>query len=114
RPTRRSTRPSGPERAGSRCTRTPPPSPSSSGRSLLRSPFRRSITSFLDRTENSMKQTALVVFLSLMGAGLPAQDAPPTPKPQKEHEWLQQLVGEWETEGEAVAEPDKPPVKTKG
>jgi hypothetical protein len=61
-----------------------------------------------------MKQTAILVFLAVMAAGSLAQDAPPTPKPQKEHEWLQQLVGEWETEGEAITEPDKPPVKTKG
>ena len=36
------------------------------------------------------------------------------PKPQKEHEWLQQLTGEWETEGEVTTEPGKPPMKTKG
>jgi hypothetical protein len=36
------------------------------------------------------------------------------PKPQKEHEWLQQIVGEWEAEVEAVMAPDQPPVKSKG
>jgi hypothetical protein len=39
---------------------------------------------------------------------------PEMPKPQKEHEWLKQLVGEWDTEGECVTEPGKPPMKTKG
>lgn len=36
------------------------------------------------------------------------------PKPQKEHEWLGQLTGEWDTEGEVITEPGKPPMKTKG
>jgi hypothetical protein len=57
-----------------------------------------------------MKSLALIVAAL---ASVP-QDAPQPPEPQKEHEWLQQLVGEWETEGEALTEPDKPPVKTKG
>jgi uncharacterized protein DUF1579 len=30
-------------------------------------------------------------------------------QPQKEHEWLQQLVGEWTSEAEAPMEPGKPP-----
>jgi Protein of unknown function (DUF1579) len=32
-------------------------------------------------------------------------------EPQKEHQWLQKLVGEWTCEGEAVMEPGKPPMK---
>ena len=32
-------------------------------------------------------------------------------EPQKEHQWLQKLVGEWTGEGEAVMEPGKPPMK---
>jgi hypothetical protein len=35
-------------------------------------------------------------------------------EPHKEHQWLQQLVGEWTTEIECVMEPDQPPAKTKG
>jgi hypothetical protein len=34
-------------------------------------------------------------------------------EPQKEHRWLQQLVGDWECEGEAAMEPGKPPAKWK-
>jgi Protein of unknown function (DUF1579) len=34
-------------------------------------------------------------------------------EPQKEHQWLQRLVGEWTCEGEAVMEPGKPPSKWK-
>jgi hypothetical protein len=41
-----------------------------------------------------------------------APKAPPTP--QKEHGWLKQLAGEWDYECEAVMEPGKPPVKSKG
>lgn len=35
-------------------------------------------------------------------------------RPQKEHEWLQQWVGEWAYECECVMEPGKPPEKFKG
>jgi hypothetical protein len=33
---------------------------------------------------------------------------------QKEHQWLQKLVGEWTYEAEATMEPGKPPEKFKG
>ena len=36
------------------------------------------------------------------------------PKPQKEHEWLQQLVGEWTFENECSMGPDQPPMKSTG
>jgi hypothetical protein len=35
-------------------------------------------------------------------------------EPQKEHEWLQQLVGEWIFESECIMEPGKPPENFKG
>jgi hypothetical protein len=35
-------------------------------------------------------------------------------EPQKEHEWLQKLVGEWNYEHECSMEPGKPPEKFKG
>lgn len=34
--------------------------------------------------------------------------------PQKEHQWLQKLVGEWTFENEAVMGPGQPPVKLPG
>lgn len=33
-------------------------------------------------------------------------------EPQKEHTWLQKLIGEWTCESEAVMAPDQPPIKT--
>lgn len=35
-------------------------------------------------------------------------------EPQKQHEWLQQLVGEWTYESECTMEPGKPPEQFKG
>jgi hypothetical protein len=35
-------------------------------------------------------------------------------EPQKEHQWLQKLVGEWTYEGEAIMEPGGPPERFKG
>lgn len=35
-------------------------------------------------------------------------------EPQKEHEWLQKLVGEWVYESEAIMGADQPPVKATG
>lgn len=35
-------------------------------------------------------------------------------EPQKEHEWLQKLVGDWSFEGECIMGPDQPPMKSTG
>jgi hypothetical protein len=37
-----------------------------------------------------------------------------TPDLRKEHKWLEQLVGDWTCEMEAVMGPDQPPSKSKG
>lgn len=35
-------------------------------------------------------------------------------EPQKEHDWLQKLVGEWTSESECIMAPDQPPEKFTG
>lgn len=45
---------------------------------------------------------------------LKAEDKPAAPAALKEHEWLQQFAGEWESVSEATVAPDQPPVKCKG
>ncbi len=47
-------------------------------------------------------------------SSLLAQEIPKMPTPQKEHEWLQQFVGEWESESEAFMGPGQPAMKCKG
>jgi hypothetical protein len=34
--------------------------------------------------------------------------------PQREHDWLQQFIGEWRVEGECIMGPDQPPMTTTG
>ena len=58
--------------------------------------------------------TGLVLTVSVGAALIQAEDVPEFPKPQKEHEWLQQLVGEWESEATMFMEPEQPPVTSKG
>lgn len=55
-----------------------------------------------------------VVALLVAAAACQAQAPPEMPKPAKEHEWLRQLVGEWDTQAEAVLGPDQPPLKCEG
>ncbi len=58
---------------------------------------------------------ALVASVVLTSVGsLAAEDLPNFPVPQKEHQWLEQFVGEWESESESAAEPGKPAMKCKG
>lgn len=55
-----------------------------------------------------MKRISIVslsLALFAISAIARAQQQPELPKPQKEHEWLQQLVGEWTTEGEGQVAP---------
>ena len=35
-------------------------------------------------------------------------------EPQQEHQWLQQLVGEWTYEADATMEPGQPPLTVQG
>ena len=72
-----------------------------------------------------MKKVALagvLVTTLTLAAALTAQDPPPQAQPQPpqmpmptdEHAWLQQGVGEWDTEGEILMGPDQPAMKCKG
>lgn len=62
-----------------------------------------------------MKRSAVTgVAAALLIAAACRAQVPEMPAPVKEHEWLGQLVGEWETEGEVVFGPDQPPMKCKG
>ena len=60
------------------------------------------------------KLVAGFVVALVGGATLLASQEMSMPGPQKEHEWLQQLVGEWTSEAECVMEPGKPPEKSRG
>jgi hypothetical protein len=62
-----------------------------------------------------MKKSATwAVIILLLAGGAWAQGEPKLPTPQKEHEWLKQLEGEWVTESEAMMGPGQAPVKSKG
>ena len=53
-----------------------------------------------------MKQlVAAALVLAVTATAVRAQQTFEFPKPQKEHEWLQQLVGDWETEMEVTGIP---------
>ena len=55
-----------------------------------------------------------VVAVLVLAGVCRAQTPPEMPKPTKGHEWLGQLAGEWETEGEVVFDPNQPPLACKG
>src|SRR5262245_2273395 len=64
-----------------------------------------------------MKKIAVAGFVMALLAGatvVRAQQTPELPKPGKEHQWLQQLAGEWDCDVEMYMEPGKPPQKCKG
>ena len=59
--------------------------------------------------------TSLGSVLLLLGAASIAfaQEMPELPKPQKEHQWLAQLAGDWEAAIECSMGPGIPPMKSK-
>ena len=63
-----------------------------------------------------MKRVAVLAVVAVLtgGVAVRAQEAPKPPAPQKEQEWLKQLEGEWEAEGEMLMGPGQPPVRSKG
>lgn len=63
-----------------------------------------------------MKKFAFALLLISFAAASTAfaVDPPQPPPVEKEHKWLAQLAGEWETAAEAMIEPGKPPMKCTG
>lgn len=49
-----------------------------------------------------------------LSAAVLAQETPKPAAPEKEHEWLAQLAGEFTTDAEAIFAPDTPPFKCAG
>lgn len=58
--------------------------------------------------------TLASVVMALLVVGVRADDGPKPAAPQKEHEWLKQLEGEWVTEADFVMAPGQKPEKSKG
>lgn len=57
----------------------------------------------------------LTAAASLAFCDASAAQAPPQfAGPEKEHQWLQKFVGQWETEAKASMGPDQPPMECKG
>jgi hypothetical protein len=61
-----------------------------------------------------MRLLAAVVVAVLFAWNVSAEDGFTPPEPTKEHTWLRQLAGEWETEGEAAGAPGEEPTQIKG
>jgi len=63
-----------------------------------------------------MKKFALTAAFATLWAtsALVAQEIPQFPQPQKEHEWLQKFVGEWESHSKASAGPGVPEMECSG
>ena len=57
---------------------------------------------------------ALVLFSTQAAFAEDTMKMPDMPKPTAEHAWLQQMVGQWQTTTEAVMEPGKAPITSKG
>ncbi len=66
--------------------------------------------------ERNMKTLAVTGFAVIIAAAalLQAQEPPKPAAPEKEHEWLAQLAGEWATDAEANLGPGLPPMKCTG
>lgn len=55
-----------------------------------------------------------MALLAGITPGLQAQERPPAASGSAELAWLDQLAGEWQTEGQAFLDPTRPPIDTKG
>jgi hypothetical protein len=74
-----------------------------------------SFTSSPKRNRLPLCASFLLACLVCFFAALPlsAQDFPKMPEPTKEHQWLQQFVGEWECDMEMTMAPGQPTLKAK-
>lgn len=54
------------------------------------------------------------VVLLCLASAVVGQEFPAFPQPVKEHEWLQQFVGEWDAKSKAVAGPGQPEMECEG
>jgi hypothetical protein len=57
---------------------------------------------------------AAAFYLLVHVGSIACAQQPEFPMPQKEHQWLQQFVGQWDTQAEGSMGPDQPPVQCKG
>jgi hypothetical protein len=60
------------------------------------------------------RSLAITVCLIVAVCSCLLAQEPQFPAPQKEHEWLKQFVGQWDSESEATAASGQPPIKCKG
>lgn len=58
--------------------------------------------------------TSAVILLALVAVTAPAQEIPKPAGAEKEHKWLAQITGEWDTEAEAIFGPGEQSFKCKG
>ncbi len=68
----------------------------------------------MSTTETYTKSKGASRTEELKARGTAVQEPMMKAEPQKEHQWLQKLVGEWTYEGEMTMEPGKPPTKFEG
>ncbi len=64
-----------------------------------------------------MQRVGMIGFMAILAGGsilFAMQETPEATPIEKEHKWLQQFVGEWDTESEIAVGPDQPPLKLKG
>lgn len=62
---------------------------------------------------NAVHRAAVLIVLHLSASSLLAQEPPFTPI-EKEHEWLKQFVGKWESISESPAQGDQPAMVCEG
>jgi len=64
---------------------------------------------------NALRVSICLLSICLLAASLvTAQEMPKMPAPQKEHQWLEQFVGQWTTESEGSMGEGQPKVKHTG